>query len=208
MNGNENDVIVSIVKKLFQNKSPHEKASFLVGMINDLFNMHPAERDGDFYSEEWSNQIDKLINALDFLIKQNSNKNEKLLDYKGKLSVIQTRHNDLLNKLEKTKVDLGHAEKKVEDIIDQNRTWEENLQICRAIEKISVSIKDLPIIKERTKECSFVASIDSDVENILTYAPELHNEINEKIDHLENIIRQYVKSSEDEIKTIEKEIGR
>ncbi len=201
-------LIISEVKRYFYHKNPQEKASFLVEVINDLFNMHPVERDGDFYSEEWSNQIDKLINALDFLIKQNSNKNKELLDYKGKLSAIQSRHEELLGKLEKTRADLEHAEKKVEDIIDQNRTWEENLRICREIEKISVSIKDLPVIKERTKECSFVATIDCDIENILTDAPELYNEIREKLDYLENIIRQYVKSREVEIETIEEEIGR
>ena len=208
MKEDKRDLIISEVKRYFYLKSPQEKAIFLIEVINDLFNMHPAERDGDYYSEEWSNQIEKLINALGFFIKNNSDKNKKLLDYKNKLSAIQDKHNDLLNKLEKTKADLDHAEKKVEGVIDQNRTWEENLQICRALDKISLTIRDLPVIKERSKECSIVASIDSDIENILTDAPELHNEIKQKLDHLENIIREYVNNREDEIKTIKKEIGR
>lgn len=208
MKEDKKDIIISEVKRYFYHKSPQDKAFFIVEVINDLFNLHPAERDGDFYSEEWSNQIKELINALHFFIIQNSDKNKKLLDYKNKLSLMQTRHDDLLNKLEKAKADLDHAEKKVEDVIDQSRTWEENLEICRKIEKISVAIRDLPVIKERSKECSIVASISSDIENILVDAPDLHNEIKEKLDHLESIIRQYVNNREDEIENIKKEIGR
>jgi hypothetical protein len=208
MNGNENDVIVSIVKKLFQNKSLQEKASLLVGIINDLFNMHPVERDGSFYSEEWSKQIFKLVRALGFLIKQNSDKNQELLDYENKLTEVEAQHNDLLKKLEKNKVDLEYSTKKLEDIIDKNRTLEENLRLCRAIEKLSVTIQDLPFIKERTKECSFVAAIDTDIENILMDATVLYGEIKEKLDQLEACIRDYVISSEEEMKSLKKEIGR
>jgi len=145
---------------------------------------------------------------LGFLIKQNSTNNSELIDYANTLKEIEIQHKDLLKNIEKIKVDLEQATKNVDDIIDDKRSLEENLQICLAIEKMSDAIRELPVIKERALECSVVASIDSNNDLIIKDAKVLHDEISEKLDRLEDAIRQFVNSSEEELKSLKKEVGR
>lgn len=203
MTGHKNDSMLhdQVKKHMQQLKSPADKSLFLLGLINRIINFHPydEEQGEGFYTEEWSEKIIELIDALDFFCSSLKKVNRVLEYYNDKLGELRAENESLLEEIEVLKTKLKNEKSNIEHLLDEKMSLEENLKTCERIKEIENVITEIPFIRSVLKEHKgFIAAVD-----INNYRfTELYDQLKAGLEELEQNIEEYVKGKESAVEEV------
>ncbi len=203
MTGHENDsMLYDQVKKCMQQlENPAEKSLFLLGLINRVFNLHPYEEEqGEgFYTEDWSEKIIELIDALDYFCSSLKKGNRVLEHYSNKLGEIKAENESLLEEIDGLKTKLEKEKSNIEHLINEKMSLEENLKTCQRIKEIENVITEIPFIRSVLKEHQgFIAAVGTSNYRFT----ELYNQLKAGLEELEQNIEEYVKTKESAVEEL------